>query len=665
MSVTITACANSTPPAGTVIATCSIGGENYQLFILTDAAGNTIGVSGSPLSASITNSPSVVVNSGSIVVTNQISASITAGSVALLAGANTIGAASAIQSGAWGVSASVVNSPSVVVSSGSVVVTNGLSASISNAVTVVQGASGASPWGVRILDAAGLAYGVAAGSPLHVAASAIITNSPSVFVTSAVASPIFTRLSDGTDTVAVDAASRLLVTASFADGLTVTSASVTVVNNATASPLFTRLTDGTDTVAVDAASRLLVTASFSDNLAVTAASVTVVNNSAASVIYTSACITNLAGSAAGSPLFASITNSPSVFVTSAIASPVFVRLSDGTDSVAVDAASRLLVTASFTDGLSVTAASVTIVNNSAGACVLFTSACVTNMAGSAAGSPLFTSVTNQVSASISNTLTVIPGASGASPWAVKITDGNANAFGYGAASPLFTSVVSMAGSAAGSPLFVSACITNSAGSAAGSPLFASITNLSGSAAGSPLFVSACITNLAGSANGSPLFVRQTDGVDTGAIDSASRQLVAISDGTNAYGLPASPLSQVGQGQTMAWAGSLLTIQQVNLSSSISGCTPIVASTAGFATVILNATFTTSSCQLIGWAACGNNGGASATIQTRMPFGTNGGMDAKRSPDSYLWAFPSGSIAVLTTTSACVVAGTINYISVAS
>ena len=115
---------------------------------------------------------------------------------------------------------------------------------------------------------------------------------------------------------------------------------------------------------------------------------------------------------------------------------------------------------------------------------------------------------------------------------------------------------------------------------------------------------------------------------------------------------------------MYWATSVITISQIDLSSSVAGCTRIVASTAGQAIVILNATFTTSTCQLIGWIASGA-GAASAAVQTQMPFGTNGGMDAKRSPDGYLWAFPSGSNAIITTTSACYVAGTINYIKVAS
>jgi len=336
---------------------------------------------------------------------------------------------------------------------------------------------------------------------------------------------------------------------------------------------------------------------------------------------------------------------------------------------------------------------------------LFVSACLTNLAGSAAGSPLFTSITNSpsvivssgsvvvtngVSASISNTVTVAQGASGASPWGARIVDANANQYGYGAASPLFVSacITNQAGSAAGSPIFTS--ITNLAGSAAGSPLFTSITNLAGSAAGSPLFVSqnnmsgstagspifssitnlagsaagsplfTSITNLAGSSAGSPLFTRVGDGADTAFVDAASRLAVALTDGTDAFGLAGSPLPVVPVVNQVYYSGSFLTVNLINLSASSSGCIRIVASSSGKAIVVIGATYTTSSCQFIGWIASGA-GAASANVQTAMPFGTNGGM----TETDLLWEFPSGSNAILTTTSACNVAGRLKYLLVAS
>src|SRR3990167_2995109 len=225
MSVTFNASANATPASGIIVATCTIGGEEYQLAILAGTDGQPFGLSTSPLHVAVTNIASTVISSGSVVVTNALSASISGGSVALLAGANIFGSASAIQStptgsgNAWPIrltdltnnavidsasrlltaasivntasviinsgsvtvtnqvsasisnvasvvvssgsvvvtnpiSASISNVASVIIASGSVVVTNGLSASISNNITVIQGASGASPWGVRILDAA-------------------------------------------------------------------------------------------------------------------------------------------------------------------------------------------------------------------------------------------------------------------------------------------------------------------------------------------------------------------------------------------------------------------------------------------------------------------------------------------------------------------------------
>jgi hypothetical protein len=330
-----------------------------------------------------------------------------------------------------------------------------------------------------------------------------------------------------------------------------------------ASPLYVQHSDGVDAAAVNAASRLMTEASIIGGSVALLAGANVIGT--ASVIQTGAW-----------SVAASVVNSPSVFVTSAVASPVFTRLSDGTDTAVVTAASELLV--------------------------------------------------NAIQGGTWNIGTVTT----------------------------VTSVTSVASLLSGS------VIVNSA---VASPVFSSITNLAGSAVGSPFFVAE--VRSAGSAAGSPLFTRISDGTDTALVDAASRLGVAITDGTNVYGLAGSPLPVIAQANQVYWAGSLLTIQSVNLSASISGCTPIVASLAGFATIIVSATFTTSACQRIGWTACGNNGGASAVVQTPMPFGTNGGMDANRLPHGHLWTFPSGSIAVLTTTSACYVAGTLDYLQVAS
>jgi hypothetical protein len=337
-----------------------------------------------------------------------------------------------------------------------------------------------------------------------------------------------------------------------------------------------------------------------------------------------------------------------------LASPLHAQIGDGVDSAAVTAASRLQTEATQSGTWNV--GTVTTV----------------------------TTITNPVTAA--------QGASGAEAWGVRVMDSAGSQYGYGAASPffvsacvtnragsaagspLFSSITNLAGSAAGSPLFVSACITNLAGSAAGSPTFVSLTNLAGSAAGSPLFVSqnnmtgsaagsptfVSITNLAGSAAGSPLFTRVGDGTDTAFVDSASRLGIAITDGTNAFGLAGSPLPIVPVLNQVYYSGSLLSVNLADVSASAAGCTVIVASSNGFATVVIGATFTTSSCQFIGWIAS-NTGAGSAAVQTRMPFGTNGGMTEA----DLLWQFPSGSTAVMTTTSACVVAGRLKYIRVAS
>jgi hypothetical protein len=432
-----------------------------------------------------------------------------------------------------------------------------------------------------------------------------------------------------------------------------------IVNTSIASPLFTRLTDGTDTVAVNAASQLLVSASLTDPISINSASVTIVNNSTASVLYTSACITNLAGSAAGSPLFTSVTNTVSASISAgsvalltganvigsasviqstaaAYTAPWPTKQSDGTDSLSITAASEALVFVNNTASVIVSSGSLVVTNAlsasiSGGSVALLTGA---NVIGSA-------SVIQSTGAAIT------------SPWAVKLSDGTDSAAVTSASEQLvFVNNVASAIVSSGSVTVINALSASISGG--------SIALLTGA---NTIGVASVIQGTAAAIT-APWPVKVSDGTDSGNIDSASRLTIAITNSGETYGIPGSPLVVSGAGPKMYWGGSLLTINQIDLSSSVSGCTRIVASTAGAAIVILDATFTTSGCQRIGWIASGA-GAASAAVQTPMPFGTNGGMDAKRSPDSYLWLVPSGSNAIITTTSACYVAGTITYITPAS
>lgn len=344
-------------------------------------------------------------------------------------------------------------------------------------------------------------------------------------------------------------------------------------------------------------------------------------------------------------------------------SPVYFSLVNSTGSVALTNPTGSVNIINSTGSMLVTniPASVVVSNwtGSAAGSPIFAS--ITNLAGSAAGSPLFASITNSTgSVNIIN-----------STGSMLVT----NLTGSAAGSPLFVTQNNMTGSAAGSPLFAS--ITNLAGSAAGSPLFASITNstgsvniinstgslivtnLTGSAAGSPIFAS--ITNLSGSVAGSPLFASITNSVSaiqgTPACPAGAWPIV-ITDRTNNFGFSNSPLAVTFDVMNVYFAGSLLAASNANISAASAACTRIVASSNGKAIIIFAATFTTSGCQNIGWIASGA-GGASTNVQTAMPFGTYGGMDANRVPNA-LWIFPSGSNAIMTTTSGCIVAGNLTY-----
>lgn len=621
MSVTFTASANATPASGTVVATCVVGTEHYQLMIPAGTDGAPIGgAAATPLytSACVTNLPGSAIG-GPLFVAEVRSAGSAAGSPLFTLQTNATGSAVGAPTfvSLTNVAGSAVGSPFFVAevrAAGSAAgsplfvsacVTNQagsaagspLFASITNLagsaagspLFVAQAASGAHAWSTMIRDGDGNRYGVGSGSPLYITGgaaggtsltdqdvyaedSAAFTPTGGVFLDSAVALTAsqagaarmtayragHVNLRDAAGNQLGVTGSPLVITGGAAGGTSATDQGEFGEATGTYTPVGGMFQDAAVALTASQAGTVRMTAQRALHTSLRDSAGNAQGAGPGSPFYVSACVTNAVGSAIGTPLFVAEVRAAG----SAAGSPLFV------------------------------------------------SACITNLAGSAAGSPLFVTPTN------------IPG------------------------------------SALGTPIFSS--LTNIGGSAIGSPFFVAEVRAAGSAAGSPIFSS--ITNLAGSATGSPLFVRVGDGTDTAFVDAASRLAVALTDGANAYGLAGSPLPIVPVVNQMYFGGSLLTVNQAIISSSAAGCTVIVASLNGFATVVVGARFTTSSCQLIGWTACGDGGGgASAAVQLPMPFGTNGGMTER----DLLWQFPSGSGAAITTTSACYVRGLLNFLRVAS
>lgn len=419
-------------------------------------------------------------------------------------------------------------------------------------------------------------------------------------------------------------------------------------------------------------------------------------------------------------------------VHAAVVNGVSASISGG--SVALLAGANVIGTASAIQS-GVWTVGVNSMAGSAAGSPLFVSACITNQAGSAAGSPLFVSVTNQVSASISNAVTVAQGASGASPWGVRVLDAAGNAYGVAAGSPLFvtqnnmagsaagspifSSITNLAGSAAGSPLFVSACITNLAGSAAGSPLFvsASITNLAGSAAGSPLFIAAInlagsaagsplfvtqnnmagsaagspifssLTNLAGSAAGSPLFVSVTNQVSASisggsvallaganvigaasAIQGAPQTALAnawpvrlVSSGGSNVGVSGSPLPEAADNGVIWVGGSLLTVQNLQISASGAAASTVMIAGVGSQKIrMLSLALQSSASTAISWRS-GSTGGADKIFG--MFVGNLAGFDQNLMPHGYVAEWASGCAAVIFLSVAASVRGFANYVNV--
>lgn len=394
------------------------------------------------------------------------------------------------------------------------------------------------------------------------------------------------------------------------------------LGQAAASPVYTALTNPTGSVLVTNMAASVLVTNIPASILVTnaAASIALTNptgsvlvtNMAASVALTnptgSLIVTNLTGSAAGSPTFVSVTNSPSVIVSSG----------------------SVVVTNAISASISNTAASILVTNMAA-------SVLVTNLAGSAAGSPVYMSQTNMA------------GSAAGSP--LFVTQNNMT--GSAAGSPTFVSLTNLGGSAAGSPLYVSACLTNLAGSAAGSPLFVSVTNqVSASVSGGSVALLAG-ANVIGSAS-------VIQGTPQATLANAWPVRLATSTGSN-VGTSGSPLP-VAFDNNAVWAtGSLLTMQQAAISASASGDTIVVGGTGGQQIRVTAITFTTSASISIGWKSGSSTG--TNLVGGNMFFGTNGGMDTQRVQGGYFFQCVSGCALVINLSGAASVRGSINYLNI--
>lgn len=698
-NVTITACANSTPPANTVVATCALSdSSNAQLVMLSDSARNIHGVSGSPLfasvgnalsasisggsvallagvnsigdvanilnriSASISNSPSVVVSSGSVVVTNglsasisnsltvgnALSASISGGSVALLAGANSIGDVANILNR---ISASISNSPSVVISSGSVVVTNQISASVSNSLTVGNALSASISGGSIALLAGANSIGDVANILNRISAS--ISNSPSVIVSSGsvvVTNALSASVSGGSV--------ALLAGANVVGSASVIQSTPTGIGNAW--PV--KITDGTDTVGVNAASQMLV--------AVSAASVNIVDTagnqygiSAASPLYVSGgaggtSSTDKATFAEGSTAFTptggvflettvGLTASQSGLARMTAQRAIHVNLRDANGSqIGAGAASPLYISVSNSPSVVVSSGSV-VVTNALSASISNTLT-VGNILSASIGSG---SIALLAGANVIGSASVIQSTPTgiANAWPFKLTDGTDTAI-VTAASLL---AVDASGTTASRIISSGSVVVTNALSASisgGSLAMLTGANVIGSA--SAIQGTAACPAAAWS-------VRISDLTDTATVTAASALHVNLrSVGGSELGVTGSPLIIDQDNGTVFVSGSVITLNSKNVSASTSGCIIIVSGCAGKLIRVLAATYTTSGCQNIGWLS---GSSASSLLQSPMPFATFGGMDSNRMPDGYLWQTGSGSALVMTTTQASVVAGNLNFI----
>ncbi len=663
---------------------------------LSDDSGNILGVSGSPLyvtgisggaggsSMVITDtvdnvavdSASRLLTQASAVITNVVSASISNVLTAQASLLNvSIDSASRLQTVA---SAVVTNQVSASISNtltttGSAIVTNQVSASISNTLTAsaIQGTGAAitAPWSVRISDTVD-SVAVDSASRLTVAASAEITNQVSASISNTltvgnqisasisntltasaiqgtaapITAPWSVRMSDGTDSAAIDSASRQLVAAS-AEITNRVSASIsnTVTVDQASAPWGVRLLDtGGNAYGVSAASPIYISggaaggtsatdrASYAEGTtsytpvgglyqpspaALTASQAGAVRMTAFRGLHVS--LRDESGNILG------ISGSPLV-VTGGAAGGSSMSITNGTDTVDVDSASRLLTVAS--------AVITNVVSASIGN-VLTTQASLLNVSIDSASRMLTVAsavVTNQVSASISNTLTASAiqgtGAAITAPWTVRISDA-VDSVSVDSASRLTVAA--------------SAVVTNIVSASISNTLTASAIQ------GTPAAYAAAWP------------MRITDGTDGAAVTTASGQHVNLrSNGGNELGVSGSPIA-VAADNTIYVSGSLFTPVSLGFSGSTAGSSVVIAGVSGCQIRVLSMTFTTTASQLIGWQS-GSAGTAASTIPA-MGFANFGGMDVNRLPHGYLLQTGNGSALVISQTTACYVRGSITYV----
>lgn len=129
------------------------------------------------------------------------------------------------------------------------------------------------------------------------------------------------------------------------------------------------------------------------------------------------------------------------------------------------------------------------------------------------------------------------------------------------------------------------------------------------------------------------------------------------NGNNAYSSCTVPLATAADNGRIWTAGCLVSVCSVNISASAAACTIVLAGVNGFQIRVLAAVYSTTGSQSIGWIS---SSAASALLMSPMGFADRGGMAHNLLPHGFLFTLGNGSALVLTTTSACLVAGNLTY-----